>query len=93
MKQRNLKAGVGWAFMTIALGLTVLIVDGLDVKDGKVSFSLDNANPEVIALASGLMVTGTGIRVFPEKVGGALPDSPIVDAIGGLLTGISKNDD
>lgn len=92
MKQKNVRAGVGWAFMTIGLGLTVLIVDGLDVKDGKVSFSMDGANPEVVALASVLIATGTGIRAFPEKVGQVLPDAPIVDAIGGILTGITTDD-
>lgn len=79
--------------MTIGLGLIVLIVDGLEVKDGKASFSLDGANPEVMALAAGLIATGTGVRVFPEKVGQVLPDSQIVDAIGGLLTGITTDDD
>ena len=93
MKQKNVRAGVGWAFMTIGLGLTVLIVGGLDIKDEKVSFSMDNANPEVVALAAGLIATGTGVRIFPEKVGQVLPDSPIVDAIGGLLTGIATDDE
>ena len=79
--------------MTIGLGLTILIVGGLEVKDGKMSFSMDGANHEVIALAAGLIVTGTGVRVFPEKVGQVLPDSPIVDAIGGFLTESNKNDD
>ena len=79
--------------MTIGLGLTILIVGGLEVKDGKMSFSMAGANHEVVALAAGLIVTGTGVRVFPEKVGQVLPDSPIVDAIGGFLTGTASDDD
>lgn len=92
MKQKNVRAGVGWAFMTIGLGLAVLIVGGLEVKDGKISFTMDDANHEVVALAAGLIVTGTGVRIFPEKVGSALPDSPIASTIGGLLTGIKTDD-
>ena len=78
--------------MTIGLGLAVLIVGGLEVKDGKISFTMDDANHEVVALAAGLIVTGTGVRIFPEKVGSALPDSPIASTIGGLLTGIKTDD-
>ena len=77
--------------MTIGLGLTVLVVGGLEVKDGKMSFSMDDANHEVVALAAGLIVTGTGVRIFPEKAGQVLPDSPIASTIGGLLMGIKDD--
>ena len=87
MKSDDLRNGIGWAFGVIGLGLFVLIAAGIDEKDGRISFSLDGANHDVVMIAGGLIVSGAGIRVFPDKAGKVLPTSQISTAIGKLLTG------
>ena len=93
MSNKNIKTGVGWGFLLVFIGLGVLILDGLDVKGRRVSFDLDNANPEVLAIASALMLGGAGLRVFPEKAGEVLPDSKAIEALGKAITGDKKTDE
>ena len=87
MSDKNVKTGIGWGFFLVFVGVFVLILDGVDTRGKRVSFSLDDANPEVIALATALILGGAGLRLFPEKAGEILPGSKALEKIGEVISG------
>lgn len=89
---KDRRAGVGWGFLTIGLGLIILISAGLKFKDDHLSFDLDEANGPVVSLAGGLILSGVGIRAMPEKTGRILPNTSIATALGSALLGESKDE-
>lgn len=85
--------GVGWGFLTIGVGLIVLVSAGLELKDDHVSFNLDEANESVVRLSGFLILSGAGIRVMPEKSGRVLPTTTIATALGTALLGESSDEE